>query len=106
MMPINLVVVRHGQSEGNIANRMSEAGDHSAYTEQFMNRHSSSFRLTEKGRRQAALAGSYIRKEFLDKWGNGFDRYLTSDYNRAMETASLLTLPNAMWQTESYLAIS
>ena len=30
-MPNNLVLVRHGESEGNIAVAMSKKGDHSAY---------------------------------------------------------------------------
>lgn len=102
MLPIDLVLVRHGQSEGNAANRLSEAGDDSAFTDAFRNRHSSSFRLTEKGREQAILAGRFIRKEFMGK-GTVFDRYITSEYFRAMETAGLLSLPKARWYPEFYL---
>lgn len=101
-MPIDLVLVRHGQSEGNAAKRRSEAGDNGAFTEAFMKRHSASFRLTAKGREQACQAGEYIRKEFL-KNGVGFDRYITSEYLRAMETAALLELPNAKWFGDFYL---
>ena len=62
------------------------------YTDEFRARHSSSFRLTERGCKQAEKAGAWIRKEFP-----GFDRYLVSEYLRALETAALLNLPGADW---------
>ncbi|MFZ1987541.1 MAG: histidine phosphatase family protein [Minisyncoccia bacterium] len=102
MLPIDLVLVRHGQSEGNAAKRLSEAGDHSAFTDAFRGRHTASYRLTEKGREQAAKTGAFVLSEFL-KNGVGFDRYIVSEYIRAMETAALLDLPNALWFTDSYL---
>lgn len=101
-LPIDLVLVRHGQSEGNVAKRLSEAGDHSAFTDAFRNRHSASFRLTERGRGQALGAGALLRQEFF-KDGVGFDRYITSEYVRAMETAGLLDLPAAEWLCDFYL---
>ncbi|MDP2665095.1 MAG: histidine phosphatase family protein [bacterium] len=101
-LPIDLVLVRHGQSEGNLAKRRSEEGDHSAYTAEFLSRHSASFRLTPKGRAQAECAGLFIREEFF-KGVCGFDRYITSDYLRAMETAARLDLPGAEWFTDPYL---
>jgi NAD+ kinase len=102
MMPIDLVLVRHGQSEGNAAKRRSEAGDHTAFTQDFLNRHTSSFRLTERGREQARLTGDYLRRTFYDR-GVVFDRCVTSEYVRAMETAALLSLPNAEWYRDVYL---
>ena len=101
-LPIDLVLVRHGQSEGNLAKRRSEAGDHSAFTKEFRRRHSASFRLTIKGREQAQQAGEFLRKEFTGE-GIAFDRYYTSDYLRAMETAGGLELPNASWYRDFYL---
>lgn len=102
MLPIDLVLVRHGQSEGNAAKRLSEAGDHSAYTQEFLDRHTASFRLTKHGRTQATQAGEFLRAEFFRN-GIGFDRYITSEYARAMETAGLLQLSNAEWFCEFYL---
>ena len=61
-LPIDLVLVRHGQSEMNAAKRRSEAGDHSAFTKEFMERHSASFPLTDLGRRQAEQAGEYLQR--------------------------------------------
>ena len=94
-MPPDLVLVRHGESEGNEANKASYKGDNSHFTPEFRLRHSSQFRLSPKGRQQALLAGQWIRNEFCQE--HGFDRYITSEYVRAMETAGLLGLPNANW---------
>lgn len=98
-LPTDLVFVRHGESEGNVAKRRSEKGDNSVFTPEFMNRHSASFRLTPEGRRQAGKTGDWIRNEFP----MGFDRYIVSEYIRAMETASLLNIPRAEWFCEPYL---
>jgi len=98
-MPLDLVLVRHGESEGNLAQQMSEAGDDSAFTPEFRARHSSQYRLTDLGRHQARVAGEWIRTNL----GVQFNRYLTSEYVRAMETAALLDLPGAIWQAEFYL---
>ena len=69
--PLELVLVRHGQSEGNEAVARSQTGDLSAYTPEFKNKHSSTYRLTDKGIQQAKVAGQWIR----DNIGDKFDRY-------------------------------
>lgn len=97
-LPVDLVLVRHGQSEGNAAKRLSEKGLHESYTPEFRSRHSSSFRLTELGRKQALVAGSWIQRNFPR-----FDRYYVSEYLRAMETAGNLELPGARWFSDPYL---
>ena len=98
-MPLDLLLVRHGESEGNLADQMEQRGDRSAYTAAFRERHSSLYRLTDHGREQARIAGQWIQRNI----GERFDRYLTSEYVRAMETAALLGLPGALWQAEFYL---
>ncbi len=98
-MPINLVLVRHGESEGNVANALSKNGDVSIFTSEFLNRHSSTWRLTEKGRGQSAIAGKWIKENIGDK----FHRYYVSDYSRAKETAAWLDLPDAEWMISYYL---
>lgn len=102
-LPIDLVLVRHGQSEGNLAKRRSEAGDHGAYTAEFKERHTSSYRLSQKGREQAAAAGDWIRNNLCSK-DLHFDRWCVSEYARAWETAALLQLPGAKWYTDAYLS--
>lgn len=98
-MPMNVVLVRHGESEGNVATTASKGGDHRYYTDDFRNRHNSSWRLTDKGRQEARIAGEWIREHI----GSKFYRYYTSEYLRAMETAALLGLPSAAWSCEFYL---
>lgn len=98
-MPMDLVLVRHGQSEGNAANKLSRRGDNRAFTEEYRKRHSSQWRLTDAGIRQAQAAGAWIREHI----GGVFDRYYTSEYLRAMETAALLRLPEATWFADFYL---
>jgi NAD+ kinase len=100
-LPIDLVLVRHGQSEGNAAKRLSEKGDDSVFTDAFRNRHSASFRLTDRGREQAQKAGVWLREEFWPK--PKFDRYITSEYIRAMETSGLLGIPDVEWFCDFYI---
>ncbi len=99
MLPLNIVLVRHGESEGNTANRRSRKGDNSDFTEEFLNRHSSKLRLTDKGKVQAKMAGEWLKSQGLDR----FDGYYVSEYTRAMETAALLNLPDANWHTDYQL---
>ena len=94
-----LVLVRHGESEGNVAFSRSVAGDHSLYSGEFLNRHSSFWRLTDRGREQAFVAGEWINRRLQPR----FDCWYTSEYLRAMETASLLDLPGARWRPEILL---
>lgn len=98
-MPNNLVLVRHGESEGNVAAALSKKGDDSMFTEGFLSRHSSTWRLTEHGRRQPVLAGRWIRKHV----GKKFHRFFVSEYDRAKETAALLNIPHAEWLVSFYL---
>lgn len=95
-LPLNLVLVRHGESEGNVANRHSRKGDNHFFTAEHLARHSSSWRLTDRGTLQAKAAGRWLREN-----GHGtFERYYSSEYIRAVETAANLELPNASWRLE------
>lgn len=98
-MPIDVVLVRHGESEGNIATKRSKKGDDSAYTDEFRNRHSSLWRLTDRGIEQARAAGDWVREHV----GEQFHRYYTSEYLRAVETAAHLRLAHATWYLEFQL---
>lgn len=94
-MPINLVLVRHGESEGNVVKDM----DPNDVPKDFKKRHSSLWRLTRKGRSQAVKAGEWLKGNFHAP----FDRCYASEYTRAMETAGLLNILNATWYREIYL---
>lgn len=98
-MPVDLVLVRHGQSEGNLAQRLARQGELHPWTGEFRHRHNSQYRLTDRGRAQARIAGEYIKNNI----GFTFDKCFTSEYVRAMETAAMLGLPNALWNTDIYL---
>lgn len=98
-MPLHFVLVRHGESEGNVVHRRSRAGDHSGFTDQFRSIHSSQYRLTKRGRQQAEQAGQWIRQYI----GAAFHRYYVSEYIRAVETAGLLGLPDANWFKTPFL---
>jgi len=71
LLPIDLVLVRHGESEGNLAQRRSKQGDESDWSKDFKERHTSKYRLTDLGRRQAVVAGKWIK----DNIGEKFDRF-------------------------------
>ena len=98
-MPLHFVLVRHGESEGNLVHSRARDGDHSHWTDEFKRVHSSQYRLTNRGRRQAAEAGAWIRANI----GERFHRYYVSEYVRAVETAALLDLPNANWFKTPFL---
>lgn len=95
-MPIDLFLVRHGESERNFANRAAYGGDLSHFAQEFVERPTSLARLTPRGREQAAAAGLWLRENAGLNPDN--DRYYTSSYVRAAETAVLLGLPGARWR--------
>src|SRR5438046_19770 len=98
-MPLELILVRHGQSEQNLASHFAKQGDPSMYTEAFRARDVSQHRLTATGRRQAERAGKWLRENGLAR----FDRRYTSTYVRALETAGLLGLDGPDWMQEPML---
>ena len=98
-MPLDLVFVRHGAAEGNLAYREARAGNNSRFTAKFMSTHESRWRLTPEGCLQAQIAGEWIRNNITQKFG----LYLTSEYVRALETAAHLHLPGAHWARNIFL---
>ena len=92
-MPNHLLLVRHGQSVGNVATKAAAAGDLQFYTDSFMTTPGHQWRLTEIGRAQAAAAGAWIRSSVAPR----FDRYYVSPFVRTQETAAHLGLPDASW---------
>ncbi len=99
MLPVDLILVRHGQSEGNVAFKASRKRDNSFFTPEFRERHSRTFRLTDKGIEQAEAAGEWLRANIHQP----LDRFYVSDYIRAKETAVHLHLLNALWRQEFHL---
>ena len=96
-MPLDLVLVRHGQSVGNVALDDAKAG---RPTPPVAEQHSSRLWLLHgDGETQAKDAGTWLRENDLGH----FDRYYCSPYVRAMQTAALLELPDAAWWLEPLL---
>lgn len=98
-LPVDLLLVRHGESEGNLAQKQARKGDDRHWTPEFANRHTSHYRLTDKGRHQAQVTGKFIKEHI----STHFDSYYTSEYVRARETAANLELMDAIWISEFYL---
>lgn len=99
MLPTDIILVRHGQSEGNKANKASRKGDNHFFTPEFRDKHSRTFRLTDRGIEQAKIAGDWLRFSVEMP----LDRFYVSDYIRAKETGAHLNLPDASWRAEFYL---
>jgi broad specificity phosphatase PhoE len=74
--PKRLVLVRHAESEGNIRTAEERAVFPTA---------TYAYRLTKRGRAQAARTGDYLRQRF-----GGFDFFYTSYYERARETMRIM----------------
>ena len=98
-MPVDLVIVRHGHSEGNLAVGQGKKGDDSFFTPDFRQRPGHKWRLLAEGRAQAQETGEWIAKNI----GIKFDRYYASPYVRTRETAALLNLPHAEWRLDQRL---
>ena len=92
VMPRNLFLVRHGQSEANIMQKASKAGDESLYTEETMTVPDRSWRLTQLGVQQAKAAGAWIAEQNIN-----FNRAIVSTYTRTRETAANLGL-DVRWE--------
>lgn len=92
-MPKDLVLVRHGESEGNVAVKAAANGDFQYHTDAYYTTPGHRWRLTGKGRAQAAAMGAY-----LASLGIQFDRYYVSPFVRTRETAGHLSLPGAHWR--------
>ncbi|OGC44451.1 hypothetical protein A2V54_00320 [candidate division WWE3 bacterium RBG_19FT_COMBO_53_11] len=98
--PLELVFVRHGESEGNVATDAAEHGDSSYFTKEFSQRHSSTYDLTPRGVGQSRAAGKWITANIN---GGKFDAYYCSTYVRARKTAGYLGLPGARWYIRDYI---
>ncbi len=103
-MPLNLTLIRHGESESNLAKSFFEAGKPLSGEADLMKVHTSDRRLTPKGIAQAQAAGEWLRK-WMDeeKIETANCRFYVSSYVRAMETAGHLHVPEARWRLENRL---
>lgn len=94
----DLLIMRHGESEGNAANRLSEKGNENALTSLYEDRHSYHLRLSQKGCTQAVTAGKWLEVN-----GVVLDNFVVSEYTRAKETAVLADVSGAEWTVNRHL---
>lgn len=92
-MPMNLFLIRHGESEGNVANNRAKQGDLSAFTDEFVTTPGRKWRLTEKGVEQAKMAGEWLAQELKNIETPVAHRYYVSPYTRTRQTAGFMDLP-------------
>ncbi len=87
-MPLDLVFIRHGESESNFVQQLERAGEKHPQFDQIATRSDWKQRLTEEGVRQAKRAGQYL----TDEMGGleSFDACFVSPFLRARETAAYL----------------
>ncbi|KFI63875.1 histidine phosphatase family protein [Bifidobacterium cuniculi] len=97
-MPMDMYVVRHGQSEQNKLVKANEDGNDEVFTQELVTVPDRSWRLTGTGRRQAHLIGRWLVSK-----QESFDQYLVSPYIRARETAVNMELPGARWRENRLL---
>lgn len=130
-LPARLTLVRHGESEANVAQRLIKAGRESELPiEAYDLRHDSYMRLSPLGEEQAKATGAWLYEEalreaqdalqFADAMGDiaraerireyieagtphaGFDRYYVSPHIRTQETAFHLDISDA-WLVDDRL---
>lgn len=99
LMPVDLVLIRNGSSEGGIAIKKARLGSRADLNQEFCQLHNSRWRLTEFGVAQAKATGEWLKKQFK----NPFSCYLTGEYVRSLETAACLGLEDAQWIPSLYL---
>ena len=97
-MPLDLYVIRHGESEANVIVQAGEQGDDSLYTQDNVTVPDRSWRLTATGRKQADCIGRWLVSQ-----QQLFDRYMVSPYVRTRETAATMALPKAKWEENRVL---
>lgn len=103
-MPLHLVLVRHGLSEGNFARDMAKTGDSHYFGDNFRERPGHEWRLMPEGVIQAQNAGKWIKKHILDVNNlASFDTYMYSPHRRTRETAASLRLEGAKWRLNRML---
>lgn len=107
MLPQRLILIRHGESEGNLIVNNTKSDNNLLYQEKMADAHTISWRLTKTGVNQARQAGEWLKENTFLKdislWNNQLtpiESYV-SDYIRAIETAYELNLENPHWNITS-----
>lgn len=102
MGPLDLVFVRHGQSEANILQEAEKEGRSIDLPPELRNRPDWKQRLTPHGVEQARTAGAWILQN-IGEIGESFEARYYSSFIRARETAAHLGGPAVKWRKHSML---
>ncbi|MFZ4516170.1 MAG: histidine phosphatase family protein [Acidimicrobiia bacterium] len=94
--PVDLLLVRHGQSIGNVAVGALAAGEDSGI-EVLTEIPQEGWQLTARGREQAIGVGEFINAVFP----SGLEFFYSSHFVRACETAAFMNLANSAWRVEA-----
>lgn len=98
-LPIDLVFVRHGQSEANIVQQREKREPEFRPPPEFNDRHDWQYRLSADGRDQAQTAATF----FDNRLAAHFDVGYVSPFIRTRETASLIGGPDFAWLIDDRL---
>jgi broad specificity phosphatase PhoE len=94
----HLVIVRHGEGEGDIRRAAAKRGKHDKPLKTPLEEE-----LTQDGVEQSKLAGIWIAENVLKSYGlSGFDSYFVSPPIRNLQSAQAID-PSANWKIENLL---
>ena len=102
MLPLSITLIRHGESESNLAKKRFERSMALAREGELMEAHTSERRLTPRGKAQAQAAGDWLRVNLWDPERPKFFRFYVSSYVRAMETAGHINV-GENWHVDARL---
>ncbi len=97
-LPMEMVFVRHGQSEANVVQHAEKNGQTPEEAAEIYRRHDYMHHLTDLGVEQAKNAGDWLRANGLDP--AEFDERYVSPYIRTMETAAHIGGASVTWLPE------
>lgn len=101
-MPQDLVLVRHGESEGNVVQRAYKHGELTELPSNFLDTHDWHYHLTPEGVAQAQAAGRWLTAQF-GEIAESFDEHYVSPYIRTRETAAHLGGSACAWLVDERL---
>lgn len=101
-MPLDVMLVRHGESEANVLQWAEKEGTAQELPEEIRQRPDWMHRLTLYGAEQARIAGEWILNE-LGPIEDIFDGRYYSSFIRARETAANLAGPDVTWRKHNML---
>lgn len=94
----HLVIVRHGEGEGDIRRAAAKRGHHDKPTKTTFEEE-----LTQVGIEQSVLAGKWIAEQVLDRYDMAkFDSYFVSPPIRNLQSAKAID-PEASWKIEELI---